>query len=142
MTPDRCDLVCANVTVTPASSREYEFSAVATADVSSGDGAFRLRRRYEGLPRHNDVVDLDAVDSNDELVDRPDAIHVHTTVFAVDDDREEYLLDEHESWRPPDPAALGDDDAFLAACRDHHLAGIGQAYARAVARGDAESGSD
>lgn len=128
------DVACTNVEITAEPSREYGHAAVATATIHDCGEEFRVRRRYEGLPFHNDVVDPDAVDSNDEMIDRPDEIHVHTRVSTVDADRETYLVDQHETWRPPDSTALGDGGAFLAACREHHLAGLGRAYS--LARGD------
>lgn len=111
-------------------SREYERSAVAVATVDGPAGRLRVRRRYEALPRHNDVVDRPAIDSNDEYVDRPDAVHVHTRLYAVDDGA--YVLDDHDTWTPEEVSVLGDADAFLAACRAHHVGDVGRVYRRAI----------
>lgn len=84
------------VEVRPVASQEYELAAVATATIDGPTGEVHIQRGYEALPRHNDVVDPDAVDSNDQLVDRSDAVHVHTQFFTGGE-TEEYVLDSHDT---------------------------------------------
>lgn len=135
---DDSDVTVADLAVRPDESDEYELVAVATARVDGPDGQATVRRRYEALPRHNDVVDRTAVDVNDELVDRPDVVHVHAKWYAGDrrsseggDDGEDgstYLRDAHETWRPDDPTILADAAAFRDAVREHLLATVEECY--------------
>lgn len=140
-TDERADETVAEVSVRTDDSEEYERTAVATARVEGPDGPLWVWRRYEGLPRHNDVVAPDAVDSEDALLERPDEVHVRTKWYEADDapadgaDAEgadpgddgpdEYVRDAHETWRPDDPAVLGDPDAFRVAAWEHALATLG-----------------
>ena len=118
-----------DLTVDGVDSAEYEYAVVASATLDGPRGPVVVERRYEGLPRHNDELDRDAVDSNDDLVDRPDAVHVHTRFYAAG--RERYLGDEHASWRPEDPSMLSDADAFREACRAHFLDALPATYENA-----------
>lgn len=108
-----------DVSLRPVESSEYELAVEATAQVQGSAGEELLRHRYEALPRHNDVVATGTPDANDALVDRPDAVHVHTRYY--DGETEEYEGDAHETWRPDDPTVLSDPSAFRAAVRDHVL---------------------
>lgn len=117
-----------------AESREYERSVAATVRLSGPAGPLVVRRTYEALPFHNDVVYPEGADSNDALLDRPDAVHVHTRYYRPDEDDEigddegdDYFLDRHETWRL-DPATLGDPARFRAACERHHLADLASEY--------------
>ena len=132
MTPDDADVTVADLTVTPVDDREYDFAVVARATLDGPAGPLRVRRRYEALPRHNDVLDAAGADGNDELVDRPDAVHVHTKFYAGDG--ESYLGDAHDGWLPPDRSVLGDADAFAAACRDQFRSSAAATYEDAPAR--------
>ena len=132
--PGDADVTVGDESISAVDSDEYDFAVAVSATLDGPAGPLRLKRRYEALPRHNDVLDRDAVDSNDELVDRPDAVHVHTRFYAGTDD--DYLGDAHEVWRP-DASALVDADAFLAACREHVRDSVADAYAR-VFPGDDE----
>lgn len=120
-----------DVTVQLVPTSEYEVAAVATAVVHGPAGAVRIRRRYEALPRHNDVVDSGRVDSNDQLVGRSDAVHVHTRLYDVEEGA--YLRDAHDTWTPDRLSILEDPETFLAACRDHHVSDGRRAYHRAAA---------
>lgn len=122
------EVTLADVALEQAESREYERVVVATATLEGPAGRVRIRRTYEALPRHNDVVDRTAANVDDELVDRPDAVHVYTTVR----ENGEYRGDSHETWRPDDPGVLADPTAFRVACRDHLRATAGEAYDRAT----------
>lgn len=146
-TDETADGTVAEVSVRTDDSDEWERTAIATARVTGTDGPRRVWRRYEALPRHNDVVAPDAIDVEDGLVERPDEVHVHTKWYETDeppeddgdenraaspptsgdesDESDEYLRDAHETWRPEDPTVLGDPDAFRAAVRDHALATLG-----------------
>lgn len=126
------ELECVDVCTRAVDSREYELAVVVAATIRGPDGALRIRRRYEALPRHNDVVDPESIDSNDEYVDRPDTIHVHATYRVPRGGRDEYVSDEHDLWRPADLSSFGSPEAFLDACRSHHLAHIDGAYWSAI----------
>lgn len=119
------DVTLADVDIEQVDSREYERAVAATATLGGPDGEVAIRREYEALPRHNDVVDRTAPNVDDELVDRPDAVHVHTTVREDG----EYRGDAHETWVPDDPETLADPTAFRAACRDHLRATAADVYA-------------
>ena len=112
--------------------KEYELAGEATATVDGPDGELTIRRRYEALPRHNDVVYPDGVDSNDEFVDRPDAVHVHTKCLRSTDEDEEYLLDVHDTVRPDDISVLAGTESFLEVCRERYFADGEARYARAT----------
>lgn len=114
---------CTDSALENVESREYERAVAATARFDGSQGPLSIRRTYEALPLHNDVVHPEGADSNDELLDRPDAVHVHTRYYRPEDDRETYFLDRHETWRL-DPAVLGDAGRFRAACERHHLADL------------------
>lgn len=117
----------------PAESVEWDLSVTASARLTGPRGTLRIDRRYHGLPRHNDVVDPDAADSNDELLDGPDELYVHSKYYLVGDGRaDDYFLDRHETWRPDDPDAIADESAFLAACEAHHLADLAAEYDAAM----------
>lgn len=118
----------ADVALEQTDSREYERAVVATATLEGPAGRVRIRREYEALPRHNDVVDRNATNVDDELVDDPDAVHVHTTLREDG----EYRGDAHETWRPDDPAILGDPSAFRAAARSHLRETADDVYERAT----------
>lgn len=123
------DLVTlAGVELEQVDSREYERALQATATLAGPDGEFTVERTYEALPRHNDVVDRTSPNVDDELVDAPDAVHVHTTIEAGG----EYRGDEHETWRPDDAGVLADPTAFRAACRDHLRETARRLYDRAT----------
>lgn len=145
-TDEPADGTVAEVSVRTDDSDEWERTAIATARVEGADGPLRAWRRYEALPRHNDVVAPGEIDVEDALVERPDEVHVHTKWYetgeapadAGEEDEaaapstsggepDEYVRDAHETWRPDDPAVLGDPDAFRAAARDHALATLGAA---------------
>lgn len=112
-------------------SREYERAVAATVRLDGPAGFLAVRRTYEALPFHNDVVHREGADSNDELLDRPDAVHVHTRYYRPGERGDEYFLDRHETWRL-DPATLGDPAHFRAACERHHLADLATEYAWAT----------
>lgn len=120
------DVRIGDVTVRHVDTREYDFAVVASAVLDGTAGLLHLERRYEALPRHNDVLEREAVDSNDELLDRPDAVHLHTRYYG---ERGDYLGDAHASWRP-DRSALVGPGAFLDACRDHFRETASDAYGR------------
>lgn len=122
------DVTLADVDIEQVDSREYDRAVVATATVTGPEDGIDVRREYEALPRHNDVVDRTDPNVDDELVDRPDEVHVHTTLA----DDGEYAGDEHETWRPEDPSVLGDPTAFRAACREHFRATAAEVYERAT----------
>lgn len=146
-TDEPADGTAVDVSVRTDDGDEYERTVIATARVEGTDGQLRVWRRYEALPRHNDVVAPDAIDVEDGLVERPDEVHVHTKWYeaavstedgggneesgadpaGADAAAGEYVRDAHETWRPDDPAILGDPDAFCAAARDHALATMGAA---------------
>lgn len=128
MTDNDTDVTVGDLTVDGVDSREYDYAAVVDATVSGPSGQIVVERRYEGLPRHNDVIEPDVVDENDRLLDRPDAVHVHTKFYA-DDDR--YLGDAHDAWVPADRAALSDEGAFRDACRSHFETTVVSAYEHA-----------
>lgn len=123
-----------DIEVRPAASQEYELAAVATATIEGPAGEVHIRRRYEALPRHNDAVDSDTMNSNDELVNSSDMIHVHTRYY-MGDEAEDYVLDSHDTWTP-ELSVLEEPAAFLAACHDHHIGDAGRAYAEAAAERD------
>jgi len=132
MTDDRFQTDPVDVRTT--SSSEYELVAVATTTVDGPAGKLSVRRRYEALPYHNDVVYPDGANSDDEFVDRPDAVHAHTTCSVVDGGDEEYLLDEHDTWRPDDPRVLEAPDRFGSLCRRRLRSDLDDLYARARSR--------
>lgn len=115
-------------------NREYERAVTATARLDGPAGTLSVRRTYEALPFHNDVLDPEGADSNDEFLDRPDAVHVHTRYYRPGEDREDYVRDRHETWRL-DPATLGDPTHFRAACERHHLADLAAEYRWATDEG-------
>lgn len=129
------DVEVTDLSIEPGQNREYELVAVVTAEVDGPEGPLRLHRRYEALPRQNDVVEGDEVDSNDEYLDRPDEVHVHTQ-YATADAPGQFFLDAHDTWRPGDTAALQAGEPFLDACRDHLEADVADAYERGVAERD------
>ncbi|WP_227355235.1 hypothetical protein [Haladaptatus salinisoli] len=120
-------------------SSEHEFAMRATATVDGPEGRLTVRRQYDALPYHNDVVYPDDPDSNDERVERPDEIHVHTKFYAASDDPDEadeadYFADVHETWTPEDAAVLGDEDELARRCTEHHLADPAALYRDAMGR--------
>lgn len=117
----------ADVELEQVDSREYERAIEATVTLAGPAGEVTVERTYEALPRHNDVVDRTAPNVDDELVDAPDAVHVHTTVAAGG----EYGGDEHEAWTPDDATVLADPTAFRAACRNHFRETAESLYERA-----------
>lgn len=117
---------------TPTESTEYDFAMTATVALAGTRGTLRIRRRYYGRPRHNDVDEWTGADSNDELVDRADELYVHSKYYAVTRDGDEYFLDGHETWRPTDRDALAEEAAFLEECRAHHTADLAVEYADAM----------
>lgn len=123
------DVTVDDLTVDAVDTPEYDYAVVARATVDGRSGPLVLERRYEGLPRHNDVLDRDAVDENDELLDRPDAVHVHTTFYGEDGD--EYLGDDHDAWIPEDPSVLRGEEAFRAAVREQFRDSVAVAYENA-----------
>ena len=125
-------------------NREYERSVAATARLDGPAGPLVVRRSYEALPLHNDVVHPEGADSNDEFLDRPDAVHVHTRYYHPNEDEDgedDYFLDRHETWRLVDPATLGDTERFHTACERHHLADLASEYRWATGE-DARSERD
>lgn len=116
--------------IQPVESREYELAVATMAHLQGPAGGLTIRRTYEALPRHNDECYRDGADSNDGLVDRPDAIHVHTRYYRPEreGETETYFLDRHETWRLDEPGVLGDAERFLAACADHHLTDLSAEY--------------
>lgn len=111
-----------------AENREYERAVAATARLDGPAGPLVVRRTYEALPFHNDVVHPEGADSNDELLDRPDAVHVYTRYYRPGRAGDDYFLDRHETWRLDDPAILGEPERFRAACERHHLADLASEY--------------
>ena len=119
-------------------SDEYEFAMEATATVEGPEGRLLVRRRYEALPYHNDELYPEGADSNDERTDRPDEVQVHTRFYALSDegspDDPEYFGDEHDSWTPERPEALGDPDELADLCAARHLADPVALYRKAMDR--------
>ncbi|WP_227375880.1 hypothetical protein [Haladaptatus halobius] len=119
-------------------SSEHEFAMRATATIDGPAGRLAVRRQYDALPYHNDVVYPDGPDSNDERVERPNEIHVHTRFYAVsddsDDDEAEYFADAHETWTSEEPTVLSDADELARLCTDHHLADPAALYRDAMER--------
>lgn len=127
---DRADdpIEVRSLSVTPGDDREYERAVSAEATLTGPRGEVRIDRRYEALPRRNDVVAPEAVESNDELLAAADAVHVYTKWF-VDGS---YVRDDHETWEPADPSVLADDVAFETACREHVERTAARTYAAGV----------
>jgi hypothetical protein len=119
-----------SLSITPGDDTEYERAVQVDATLTGPRGEVRIDRRYEALPRHNDVVDPGAVDSNDELLAQADAVHVYTKWF-VDD---AYVGDDHDIWEHADPSVLTDDAAFTSASREHVERTAAQAYASGFER--------
>lgn len=117
---DPGDVTVLETKTAPAESAEYDRAMTAEATVTGPQGPVRVRRRYNALPRHNDVVERSGADSNDELLARADEIYVHSKFYTVTDDEEEYFRDRHDTWRPTDSRAIGSEATFLELCRDHH----------------------
>jgi hypothetical protein len=109
-------------------NREYERAVAATARLDGPAGPLVVRRTYEALPFHNDVVHPEGADSNDAFLDRPDAVHVYTRYYRPDEEGDDYFLDRHETWRLDDPAILGEPAQFRTACERHHLADLAAEY--------------
>lgn len=108
-------------------SREYELAAVATVRLDGPFGERSIRRSYEALPRHNDTVHREGANSNDDFLDRPDAVHVHSKYYRFAGGEETYLGDRHEIWQV-DLDRLVDAELFLATCEDHHHADLESEY--------------
>lgn len=115
----------------PRATAEYEFACRARLLLDGPAGPVLVVADYQALPRHNDVVAPGAVDANDELLDRPDAVHVHVRWHGLVDGRWSYLRDAHESWRPRPASVLESADRFEAACRAHLLGDVARVYERA-----------
>lgn len=129
MTDHGTDVTVADLTVERVDSDEYDYAVAVRARLDGPSGPRAVRRRYEALPRHNDVLAGDAVDSNDELTDRPDEVHVHTRYY----DGEAYRGDRHDAWRPTDASILSDEERFRDACREHFRRRRTDVYERAPA---------
>lgn len=127
---DDADVTISDLTVDGVDSREYDYVVVVRATVTGPSGPLVVERRYEGLPRHNDVLERDAVDENDELLDRPDAVHVHTKFYGGSEG-DAYLSDAHDAWLPEDRSVLSEAMTFRDASREHFENTAAAAYEKA-----------